>query len=100
MSPAVAVGGDLLVALILGAGLVMPTRLWCRKLTRSIEAAAWRYRLSAPVGELSFGDRLIHAWLDARLGFAVKLRLARSSLLSATYMALAAGLPLTVCSWQ
>jgi hypothetical protein len=96
LSPTVAVGGDLLVALVLGAGLVMPMRLCCRKLTRPIERAAWRYRLAADASRVSIADQLIHAWLDARLGFAVRLQLARGSLRAAAHMALTAGLPLTV----
>jgi len=96
LSPTVAVVGDLLVALVLGAGLVMPMRLCCRKLTRPIEAAAWRHRLSPDASRRSIADQLIDKWLDARLGFAVNLRLARGSLRAAAHMALAGGLPLTV----
>lgn len=96
LSPTVAVGGDLLVALVLGAGLVMPMRIGCRKLTRRIEAAAWRHRLSPDTSRSSIADQLIHTWLDARLEFAIKLRLARGSLRAAAHMALAGGLPLTV----
>jgi uncharacterized membrane protein HdeD (DUF308 family) len=95
ISPVVAVVGDLLVALLLAAILVVPNRLLWRKLTRPAEGIAWRHRLAANFGRVSLVDRLIHKWLDARLSFAVQLRLARSSLLAALRLALAAGLPLT-----
>jgi hypothetical protein len=90
ISPAVAVGGDLLVALVLGVDLVMSMRLWCRKLTRPLEAAAWRHRPSTDASRGSIADQLIDTWLD------VRLRLVRGSLLTAARMAFASGLPLTV----
>ncbi len=97
ISPVVAMAGDLVVGVGLAALLVLPTRLLWRKLTRPIERTLWRQRLAPghAGADLAIVDRLIRAWLDARLRFTVLLLLARSSLFTALRLALVIGLPLT-----
>jgi uncharacterized membrane protein HdeD (DUF308 family)/3',5'-cyclic AMP phosphodiesterase CpdA len=95
VSPAVAVAGDLLVALLLALGLVWPVQAAWRRLTRPLERLAWRRRLAGDSARAGLAGPVAHAWLDARLGRAVRLREARGSLGAALRMALGAGLPLT-----
>jgi uncharacterized membrane protein HdeD (DUF308 family) len=95
ISPLVAVGGDVLSALLL-AVLLLPVWLGWRRLTRPIERRAWRHRLSGNLpeaGVLGFGERALDWWLDGRLRWGVRLRLARGSLRTALQQWLRAGLP-------
>jgi uncharacterized membrane protein HdeD (DUF308 family) len=95
ISPLVAVAGDVLSALLV-AVLLLPLWLGWRRLTRPIERRAWQHRLSghAEGGALGFGERAIDWWLDGRLRWGVRLRLARGSLRTALQQWLRAGLPI------
>ncbi len=96
-STAVAVAGDLLTALVLTIVIILPARLLWRKLTRPLEASAWRNRLarSGAGARLAIGDRVVDLWLDGRVRFAVRLHQARTSLGGAVWRTLQDGLPLT-----
>ena len=97
ISPVVATAGDVLMAILFGALLVLPLRLGWRFLTRPFERAAWRLRFSGQdAGLQALPRRLVREWTDARLSFAASLRDARSSLSSAAGLAIRLGLPLTV----
>ncbi|WP_166300259.1 metallophosphoesterase [Bradyrhizobium sp. 2S1] len=97
ISPVVATVGDVLMAILFGALLVLPLRLGWRLLTRPFERIAWRLRFSGQDVKLqALPRRLVRGWTDARLSFAASLRDARSSLSSAVGLTIRLGLPLTV----
>ena len=48
LSPLVAVLGDIVVALALAYFVIVPLRLFVRRLTRRVERAAWQRVLDAP----------------------------------------------------
>ena len=91
LSPIVAVLGDLALALIIAFGVVIPARLFTRRVSRGLERRAWAWCLDAS------GPRwiraLVRGWLDHRLRFAVRLRAARYSLPAALSRGLQIGLP-------
>jgi uncharacterized membrane protein HdeD (DUF308 family) len=97
ISPFSAVVGDLVVALILAVVLILPTRLFWRKLTRPIERAAWNrlYRLREKGEASSLGEQCMRAWLGLRMKFALDMGELRSSLNYAFWQVLRFGLPLT-----
>ena len=97
LSPLVAVLGDILVALALTFFLIVPVRLFIRRMTRRIERAAWQRVLDAPVraGLAAWPSRALRRWLESRMRFAIRLRSARYSLTSAFGRGLQIGLPLT-----
>ena len=90
-----AVAGDLLSALLV-AVLLLPLWLGWRRLTRPLERRAWAHRLSghAEADALGLGERVVNRWLDGRLRWGVRLRLARGSLRTALQQWLRAGLPI------
>ena len=71
ISPLVASGGDMVLALGLAFGILLPARLLWRQLTRPIERRAWRNQLARiDNGEkVRLRDRLTRRWLDRRLRF-------------------------------
>ena len=100
VSPAFAVLGDLVVAWVIGLGLVVPIRVLVRTLSRPLERRAWAWCLSVPEGErLSWrgvaGRRCVRFWLVDRLRFAVRIRQARFSLRVALARGLQIGLPVS-----
>ena len=94
LSPAVAVLGDCVIALLIASVLMTPSRLIVRRGTRPLERYAWTLALGAPrrgvPGRL---QRLARVWLEARLRFAVRLRQARFSPRAALRRGLRLGLP-------
>ena len=97
VSPFVATAGDALMAIALGAFLVLPLRLCWRRVTRPVERKAWWLRLSGQDANMdALPRRLIQTWTDARFSFSASLRDARGSLPSAGALAIRLGLPLTV----
>ena len=98
VSPFVATAGDALMAIALGAFLVLPLRLCWRRLTRGpVGRKAWWLRLSGQDANMSaLPRRLVQTWTDARFSFSASLRDARVSLPSAGALAIRLGLPLTV----
>jgi hypothetical protein len=96
ISPVVATAGDVMMAILFGALLVLPLRLGWRFLTRPFERTAWRLRFSGQDVRLqALPRRLVREWTDARLSFAASLRDARGSLSSAVGLTIRLGLPLT-----
>jgi uncharacterized membrane protein HdeD (DUF308 family) len=91
LSPLVAVVGDLVGALLIAFGLVVPTALLIRRASRGFERRVWVWCLDARgAGWLR---RLARVWLEHRLRFAVRLRAARYSLSAALSRGLQIGLP-------
>ncbi len=94
LSPAVAVAGDFLIAVLLAALVVVPVRLGVRKVTRPVERYAWSLALGTSPGQATrIARRVARFWLEARLRFAVRLRLARYSAPTALRRGLRIGLP-------
>ncbi len=95
ISPLVAVIGDLFSAL-LAAVLLLPLWLGWRRLTRPIERRAWERRLAghAEGDTLGFAERAVNHWIEGRLRWSVRLRLARGSLRTSLQQWMRAGLPI------
>jgi uncharacterized membrane protein HdeD (DUF308 family) len=97
ISPFVATAGDIFMALLIGALLVLPVRLCWRRLARPLERKAWQLRFSGLDERMdALPRRLIRLWTDARFSFAASVRDARTSLQSAGELALRLGLPIAV----
>jgi uncharacterized membrane protein HdeD (DUF308 family)/3',5'-cyclic AMP phosphodiesterase CpdA len=90
-SPLVAVAGDLVLALIIAFGIVVPARLFVRRTSRGVERRAWAWCLEEEGPD--WLRTLVRGWLERRLRFAVRLRAARYSLLAALSRGLQIGLP-------
>ena len=97
ISPFSAVIGDAIVALILGIVVLLPLRLFWRKLSRPLERTAWRRfdRLHATGTKPSVVELFLNRWLSIRMKFALDLRENRYSLNRAFWRVLRLGLPLT-----
>ena len=94
VSPAVAVLGDWLIALIVAAFIVTPTRLLFRGLTRPLERAAWAAVLASPSGRAARAAQgAARLWLVSRLRFAVRVRQMCYAPLTALRRGLRIGLP-------
>jgi uncharacterized membrane protein HdeD (DUF308 family) len=93
VAPAIAVLGDMLLAILFTMVIVAPVVLSLRKSTRWIERDVWRWYL--PAGQCGTGwrHRFAAAWLRYRLRIGMRLREARYSLPSALARSLATGLP-------
>ena len=97
ISPFSAVIGDALVALILATVLILPIRLFWRKLTRPVERTA-RRRFSSLYEQsktLSPGEHVLRYWLAVRMKFSLEMSQLRASLNYAFWQVLRLGLPLT-----
>jgi len=92
----VAVLGDVVVALGLAYLAIVPLRLFGRRLTRGLERRAWDRMLDGPArtGLVAWAERLLRAWLESRMRFAIRLRSASYSLRSAFGRGLQIGLPM------
>ena len=97
IAPFAAVVGDAVVALHLAIILILPLRIFWRKLTRPIERIAWRrfFNLSEKSEKPSIAERLLKFWLTSRMRFALEMREMRYSLNFAFWRVLRFGLPLT-----
>ena len=97
ISPFSAVIGDAIVALILGIVLVLPLRLFWRKLSRPLERTAWhRFESLHQSGtKPTLLETLLNRWLGVRMKFALDLRENRYSLNRAFWRVLRLGLPAT-----
>jgi uncharacterized membrane protein HdeD (DUF308 family) len=95
IGPAVAVLGDVALAILIAFGIVLPYRIGWRRLTRRVERKCWRRRLpSSGAGvKLLPGSWLVRRWLERRMGFAWRLRQARQSPRAALRWGLTVGLP-------
>jgi uncharacterized membrane protein HdeD (DUF308 family)/3',5'-cyclic AMP phosphodiesterase CpdA len=94
VSPAVAVLGDMLIAVLVTLLVINPLHLLWRGPTRWIERWVWRWRLRDPESPRARRlERLADAWLRRRLRFAIRLREARYSIPAALNQGLQSGLP-------
>ncbi|HVH25959.1 MAG TPA: metallophosphoesterase [Vicinamibacterales bacterium] len=94
LSPAVAVLGDMLIAVLITLLVFNPLYLSWRGPTRWIERRVWHWYLGALAsGSLGWGGRLAKTWLEWRLKFAIRMRAARYSIRAALDRGLQAGLP-------
>jgi len=97
IAPFAAVVGDAVVALLLGIVLILPLRIFWRRLTRPVERAAWRrfFFLKEKNEEPTLGERILKVWLAGRMRFALEMRELRYSLNYAFWRVMRIGLPLT-----
>jgi uncharacterized membrane protein HdeD (DUF308 family)/3',5'-cyclic AMP phosphodiesterase CpdA len=95
VSPAFAVAGDLLIALVAAYAVIIPLRLLWRKATRGLERAVWRWSVTGPAGHVGKWTRVaVRRWLSWRLRFSIQLRRASYSLPEAVSRGLQIGLPI------
>ena len=85
LSPLVAVIGDVVFAIGLTYLVIVPLRLFARRITRRLERRAWERVLAAPArtGLAAWPERAVRWWLEARMRFAIRVRESRYSLRSA-----------------
>ena len=94
ISPAVAVLGDMLIAIVVTMLVLDPLYMMWVKPTRWIERRIWRRHLRTErSGGARWVDRALAAWLRWRLTFAIRLRGCRYSLPKALGRGLQTGLP-------
>jgi 3',5'-cyclic AMP phosphodiesterase CpdA len=95
ISPAVAVLGDMLIAILITLLVINPLYLMWRGPTRWLERLAWGWRLrDGRSARASLIERITDAWLRQRLRFSIRLREARYSIPAALNQGLQSGLPL------
>ena len=95
LAPAVAVAGDMFLAVAVTLLVLNPLYLLWRWPTRWIERPMWRwYSAQDEAAPPTWLQRLAAAWLRRRLRYAVRMRAARYSIRSALNQALQIGLPL------
>jgi uncharacterized membrane protein HdeD (DUF308 family) len=96
LSPAVAVLGDVVFALVIAFGIVMPARVLTRRVARPLDRRAWQWCLNLPADAgwaRRWSGRGMSYWLESRLRFAVRTRQARYSMRAAIGRGLQIGLP-------
>jgi len=93
-APAIAVIGDVVLALLFAFGVVAPLAVSLRTSTAWIERRVWRWYLAGGIGDRGLKRRFARSWLWYRLRMAVQLREARFSIPSAIWRSLAAGVPI------
>jgi hypothetical protein len=95
VSPAVAVAGDMAVAILVTWLVITPLYLMWRRPTRWLERRAWKRDLDRhQASRLDWTDRVVTAWLRWRLNLAFRLRRARLSVPVALQLGLRTGLPI------
>jgi uncharacterized membrane protein HdeD (DUF308 family) len=97
IAPLGATAGDVGTALILAFGLILPSRLGWRKLTRPVERRAWERLLARRDRGRGPGllGRVWRVWLRARLRFSWHMARVRHSPRAALNWGLQVGLPAT-----
>lgn len=93
-APAIAVLGDMSLALMFAFLIVAPLTLSLRTSTRWLERTVWRWYLSDGAGQARVRHWISRAWLRYRLRAAVQLREARFSIPAALWRSLAVGVPI------
>jgi hypothetical protein len=95
VSPAVAVAGDMAIAVLATWLVITPLYLSWRLPTRWLERRVWmRYLGRRDAGTIDWTDGLLSAWLRWRLSLAFRLRRARLSVPVAIQLGLRTGLPI------
>lgn len=96
LSPGVAVIGDIVFALMIGYGVIMPASLLQRALTRPLERRVWKWLGPEPVEErVAISRRMLQRWLMWRISFSRRVNQARRSPRAAFGWGLEVGLPVT-----
>ena len=93
VAPAVAVLGDMLLAVVIALFLFVPVILSVRSSTRWLERWLWRRQLRDGTNRRAWPNRLAELWLRHRLRIGIRLREMRYSLPAALWRSLASGLP-------
>jgi len=95
ISPAVAVLGDMVLAVMITFLVIMPSILAWRGPTRWIERRIWRWHLDGLArSRTGWLQRAADGWLRFRLAIAIRIRTARYSIPAALSRGLQAGLPI------
>ncbi len=95
VAPAVAVLGDMLIAVLITLLVINPAYILWRKPTRWIERRAWRWYLpNAQSKDQTWITRLMGVWLTWRLTTAIRMRAIRYSIPAALERGLQTGLPI------
>jgi hypothetical protein len=97
ISPFSAVIGDAVMAIIVGVAVILPVRVFARKITRPLERGSW-HRLEALAQrseEPTYLELALRYWLEHRMRLALRFKHARYSLNSALWGIMRIGLPLT-----
>ncbi|HKP67959.1 MAG TPA: DUF308 domain-containing protein [Pyrinomonadaceae bacterium] len=97
ISPFSAVIGDAIMAIIIGVAVILPIRVFVRKLTRPLERTFWKRldSLSQRSEEPTYAESALRYWLEHRMRLALKLKYARYSLNSAVWWIMRMGISLT-----
>ena len=93
LAPAIALVGDIALALLFAFTIIVPLAVSRRSATMWIERRTWRWYLAADRRDAGIAARVVRAWLRYRLRLAVQMREARFSLSAALWQSLAAGIP-------
>jgi hypothetical protein len=93
-APAIALVGDIVLALLFSFAIVAPLAVSLRTSTKWIERRVWRWYLAGGIGDRGLKRRVARGWLWYRLRMAVQLREARFSIPAALWRSLAAGIPI------
>jgi len=94
VAPAVAVLGDMTLAVLVALILIVPPFVSLRMSTRWLERLVWRRHLARAGAEGAWRRRIRLGWLRYRLRMGMRLREAQYSVLTALRRSLALGLPI------
>ncbi len=94
VAPAVAVLGDMLLAMLVALVVIVPGVVSLRMSTRWLERLLWRRRLAIEGRETLWRHRIASGWLRYRMHMGMRLREARYSIPAALRWSLAIGLPI------
>jgi len=92
VAPAVAVIGDMVLAVLIMLAGVIPTTVALRRATRWIERRVWSWYL-ASIDRQTWRQRIARRWLKSRLRIGMRLRVIRYSVRAALRRSLIGGLP-------
>jgi uncharacterized membrane protein HdeD (DUF308 family) len=93
LAPAIALAGDMVLAVLFTLVVLTPIAVSLRSSTRWIERIVWRWYLGGDRGK-GWRPRMASVWLRYRLRVGMRLREARFSLPAALQRSLATGLPI------
>src|SRR5262249_48987575 len=94
LAPAIAVTGDMLLAILVALIIIVPVVISVRSSTRWLERRAWQWYLSADGSGHGWRRLTVAGWLRYRLRVGMRLREARFSTMAAIRRSLATGLPI------